>query len=73
MTIVTAALTRREIEKAESYGVCEIVPKPFEVEALIAAVKRCTSADEGGTLGPALCASGPVILFLADLLRQRLM
>jgi CheY-like chemotaxis protein len=70
--VVTAALTKREIAKAESYGVCEIVPKPFEVETLLAAVKRCTSADEG-TLGPVLCASGPVILLLADLLRQRLM
>jgi two-component system response regulator PilR (NtrC family) len=70
--VVTAALTKREITKAESYGVCEIVPKPFEVETLLAAVKRCASSDEG-SLGPVLCASGPVILLLADLLRQRLM
>jgi CheY-like chemotaxis protein len=70
--VVTAALTRREIASAESYGVCEIVPKPFEIETLLAAVKRCTSTDEG-TLGPVLRASGPVILLLADLLRQRLM
>jgi CheY-like chemotaxis protein len=71
--VVTAALTTREIKKAESYGVCEIVPKPFEVETLLAAVKRCASSDEGSTLGPVLCSSGPVILFLADLIRQRLM
>jgi len=70
--VVTAALTKREITRAESYGVCGIIPKPFEVETLLAAVKRCTSPEEG-TLGPVLCASGPVILLLADLLRQRLM
>jgi CheY-like chemotaxis protein len=71
--VVTAALTNREIQRAESYGVCGIVPKPFEVETLLEAVKRCASPDEGSTLGPVLCSSGPVILLLADLLRQRLM
>ncbi len=43
--VVTAALTNREIQRAESYGVFEIVPKPFEVETLLAAVKRCASSD----------------------------
>jgi len=71
--VVTAALTRRETERAESYGVCGVVPKPFEVEALLAAVKRCASLDEGSPLGPVLCSSGPMILLLADLLRQKLM
>jgi len=71
--VVTAALTNRETQRAESYGVCGIVPKPFEVETLLAAVKRCVSPDDGNPLGPVLCTSGPVILFLADLLRQRLM
>jgi two-component system response regulator PilR (NtrC family) len=43
--VVTAALTTREVQRAESYGVFEIVPKPFEVETLVAAVKRCAFAD----------------------------
>jgi putative two-component system response regulator len=71
--IVTAALTKREMERAGSYGVCAIIPKPFEVETLLAAVKKCASLDEDSTLGPILCSSGPVIFLLADLLRQRLM
>jgi len=29
--------------------------------------------DDSNPLGPMLCSSGPVILLLADLLRQRLM
>jgi CheY-like chemotaxis protein len=71
--IVTAALTRAELERSGSYGVCGIVSKPFEVETLLAAVKQCASPGEGSVLGPVLCSSGPVILLLADLLRQRLM
>jgi CheY-like chemotaxis protein len=71
--VVTAALTNREIQRAESYGVCGIVPKPFEVETLLDAVKDCVSSDDGSPLGPVLCSSGPVILLLADLLRQKLM
>jgi CheY-like chemotaxis protein len=71
--IVTAALSRRDMERAESYGVCGIVAKPFDVETLLAAVKECAPPEEGSTLGPVLCSSGPVILLLADLLRQRLM
>jgi CheY-like chemotaxis protein len=71
--IVTAALTKREMERAGTYGVCAIIPKPFEVETLLSAVKKCASLDESSAFGPVLCSSGPVILLLADLLRQRLM
>jgi CheY-like chemotaxis protein len=71
--IVTASLSRSDLEGARSYGVCGIVTKPFDIETLLAAVKDCASPDEGSSLGPVLCSSGPVILLLADLLRQRLM
>jgi CheY-like chemotaxis protein len=71
--VVTAAVGARDLQRAASYGLCGIVTKPFEVETLLATVKRCASMDDGNPLGPMLCSSGPVILFLADLLRQRLM
>ncbi len=71
--VVTAVLTNKELQRAESYGVCGIVTKPFDIEILLAAVKECASPDEGSNLGPVLCSSGPMILLLADLLRQRLM
>ncbi|HXH41529.1 MAG TPA: response regulator transcription factor [Thermoanaerobaculia bacterium] len=71
--VVTAALTDNEVQRAGSYGVCAIVPKPFELETLLAAVKACALPDEGSNLGPVLCSSGPMILLLADLLRQNLM
>jgi CheY-like chemotaxis protein len=71
--VVTASLTRGEIERARGYGVCGIVTKPFEVEILLAAVKECAGpAGDGSALGNVI-ASTPVLLLLADLLKQRLM
>ncbi len=70
--VVTAALTRKEIERATSYEICGIVTKPFDIDTLLAAVKDCVSDEEGGTLGDVFCSSTPMILLIADLLRQRL-
>ncbi|MGA8809883.1 MAG: response regulator [Thermoanaerobaculia bacterium] len=71
--VVTAAVSAVELQRAASYGLCGVVTKPFEVESLLATVKKCASVDDGNPLGPMLCSGGPVILLLADLLRQRLM
>ena len=71
--IVTGALSQRELQWASSYGICGIVTKPFEIDALVAAVKKCVSPEERSALGPVICSSGTVIWLLADLLRTRLM
>jgi CheY-like chemotaxis protein len=71
--VVTAAVSARELQRAAAYGLCGVITKPFEVESLLATVKKCAAVDDGNPLGPMLCSSGPVILLLADLLRQRLM
>jgi CheY-like chemotaxis protein len=71
--VVTAAVSARDLQRAAAYGLCGVITKPFEVESLLATVKKCASVDDANQLGPMLCSSGPVILFLADLLRQRLM
>src|SRR2546428_14040028 len=69
--VVTALLTKREIERANSFGVCGIIAKPFAVEDLLSAVRQCVGGtDDGGTLGNVFCSSTPVILLIADLLRQ---
>jgi CheY-like chemotaxis protein len=71
--VVTASLTRGEIERARSYGVCGIVTKPFEIEILLAAVKECVGpVSDNSPLGNVI-ASTPVLLLLADLLKQRIM
>jgi CheY-like chemotaxis protein len=71
--VVTAILTPGELQRARAYGVCGIITKPFDVESLLAAVKKCVSPDDENSLGPVLLTGAPMILLLADLLRQRLM
>jgi CheY-like chemotaxis protein len=66
--VVTASLTPAEVARAKSYNVCAVISKPFDVEALLDAVKQCASPGEGPVLGNVL--SSGVILFLADLIRQ---
>ena len=69
--VLTASLTSGEIARVKKFDVCGIVQKPFEVEELLSAVKRCAGTDNERTnLGEVICHSGPVILLIADLLRQ---
>jgi CheY-like chemotaxis protein len=70
--VVTALLTPNEIDRARAYGICEIISKPFDVDALLEAVRQCAGDGDGGRLGNVFCSSTPMILLLADLLRQRL-
>lgn len=67
--IVTASLSANEMERVRRYPVGGIIPKPFEVDVLYAAVRHCA-----GTAGPPfirgpLLASG-VLIFLAEILRR---
>lgn len=71
VVVVTAALGRRELERARSYGIYDIVSKPFDVDHLRAVVRKCVG--ERGSFGDLVCSSTPVIMMLADLLRQRIM
>jgi CheY-like chemotaxis protein len=70
--VVTAVLTKSEIERAKAFGVCGIITKPFDVDELLGAVKECVGDTDGRKLGNVFCTSTPVILLIADLLRQRL-
>ncbi len=67
--VLTAALTDRELARARTFEVFTIMPKPFDVEELLAAVKQCSGLDGGGPFGRAIYSSTGVILLLADLLR----
>jgi len=71
--VLTAALTPQELARARAYPICGVVAKPFEVENLLAAVKQCATGGEGNSLTNVFVSSGPVILLLAGLLRQRWM
>ncbi|HEY6136671.1 MAG TPA: response regulator [Thermoanaerobaculia bacterium] len=67
--IVSAALHDREVERLGGYDVFGVIRKPFDVDEFIDAVKTCAGLAGGG-FGNMLCTSTPMILLIADLLRQ---
>jgi CheY-like chemotaxis protein len=71
--VMTALPLQREIARAERFNICAVIRKPFDVEALLAAVKRCaaTNSHPNGRGTGVFCS--PVIFLLADLLRTRLL
>jgi CheY-like chemotaxis protein len=70
--IVTAALANRELSRVKQYDVFGLIPKPFDVEELLAAVKQCTAADGNLPFGSTFFGS-TMMLLLADLIQKRLM
>jgi CheY-like chemotaxis protein len=70
--VTTASPARKEMERAKSYGICGIITKPFDIDVLLGAVKGCVGDADRGKLGGVFCTSTPMILLIADLLRQRL-
>ena len=69
--IVTAALTERELSRMEKYEVFGVLPKPFDVEVLLATVKQCAAPGDN-FLGSGFFKS-TMMLLLADLIQKRLM
>jgi CheY-like chemotaxis protein len=69
--VVTAALTPAEAARAKAFEICGVISKPFDVEALLDAVKQCASPGDSNPMGKVF--SSGVLFFLADLIRQRLM
>jgi two-component system chemotaxis response regulator CheY len=67
--VVSAALGAREVDRLRGYDVCGVIHKPFDVDALLDAVKSCAGMSGGG-FGNVLYKSTPMILLIADLLRQ---
>lgn len=70
--VLTAAVTKTELERVRRFPVCDVIRKPFEVETLLEAVKHCATRGNHTLHRGPLLSSG-VILLLADLLRQRWM
>ena len=66
--VLTAALSKREMDRVKEYAICGVISKPFEVETLLAAVKTCAGGN-GSTLGTFFSSS--MLLLLADLLSRQ--
>ena len=67
VVVVTASLIERDMKRVRDYGICTILPKPFEVEELRDAVRRC--AEESSS-GMTLFSAAPAVLLLLDLITQ---
>ena len=71
--VVTALLSKKEMDRARAFGVCDILSKPFDVDTFLDKVKKCAGEGDGGTRGHSVfCSSTPMILLIADLLRNRM-
>ena len=70
IVILTAAMSPREIERTKKYPVCDVIAKPFDVETLLATVKRC-AGDAGPALGNVI--SSGMLLLIAEMLQRRWM
>ncbi len=72
--VVTAALSPAEIGRVRGYPICGVIAKPFEVDALLSAVRQCVEQDGDGdddtTVRRAPILASGMILLLADLLRR---
>lgn len=68
--VVTAAVSSMQMERLRPYDICAIVPKPFEIDRLLATVKRCAGPDEDAPplRGPLL--SSGMILLLAEMFKR---
>ena len=66
--VLSAALSKHELERVKKFAVCDVISKPFDVDALLAVVKLCA---EGGANPLSSVFTSGVLLLLADLLRQK--
>ncbi|HEX3582908.1 MAG TPA: response regulator [Thermoanaerobaculia bacterium] len=66
--VVSAALSQRESQRLKSYPVADVIGKPFDVEMLLAAVKKC-AGDDGMPFGNML--SSGMLLLIAEMLQRR--
>ncbi len=67
--VLTASVSAREMKRVHGYAVREVIAKPFDVDALQAAVRQCAGLGPDSFLrGPLL--SGGVLLLLAEVLRR---
>jgi len=66
--VLTASLTATDLQRVGAYPVCTLIRKPFDVDVLLSAVRRCASIGDS-SLAP-LISTG-MLLVLARLLRDR--
>lgn len=70
VVILTAAISRREMQRVREYDVAGVIAKPFEVDQLYAKVRELAGLSDGPSFrGGPLLSSG-MILLISELLRR---
>lgn len=67
--VLTASVGVRQIERVREYPVCRVIAKPFEVDALVNAVRDC--AGRGSSSFREHILSGGMLLLLAEVVLHR--
>jgi CheY-like chemotaxis protein len=70
IVVVTAALSPRDKERMKGYSVADVIAKPFDVEVLLNAVKKCAGHESAGFTS--VISSG-MLLLIAEMIQRRLM
>jgi CheY-like chemotaxis protein len=65
--VMTAALSPREKQRLKDYPIADLVAKPFDVEVLLGAVKKC-SGDGNSAFGNVI--SSGMLLLIAEMLQR---
>ena len=71
MIVLTAALSSGEMERVRHFPIFGVVRKPFEVDDLLTAVRRCAGHGDAPMSGPFVSTS--ILLLVAELMRHRWM
>ena len=67
--VVTASLGTRDMQKVSAFQVGGVIAKPFEVDVLLGAVRRCAGISGSSMRGGPLI-SGGMLLLLAEVLKR---
>jgi CheY-like chemotaxis protein len=67
--VVTASLATREMQKLSTYEVAGVIAKPFEVDVLLHAVRRCAGVSGSSMRRGPMISSG-MLLLLAEVLKR---
>lgn len=67
IVVVTAALSQREMERLKNYPVAAVISKPFDVDFLLAAVKKCAGEESSG-FGNVI--SSGMLLLIAEMIQR---
>jgi CheY-like chemotaxis protein len=67
IVVVTAALSQREMERLKNYPVAAVISKPFDVDFLLTAVKKCAGEESSG-FGNVI--SSGMLLLIAEMIQR---